>query len=410
MKPFAQTKNWVALPLELNNPVHVLDTFNGELIAGGWFTRAGQLKVNNIASWNGTRWNNMNKGVRGRSSIVKCVLVKDNELYVGGLFDSAGTVAARNIAVWDGVKWSAVGKGVNGEVASMTVFNDEIHIGFYDSAGGANGDDVARWDGTNWIPLGAKIRNSIRDICVYKNELYVVGFFDYAGNIPCRNIARWDGTAWDSLINVLNDNSSLIVWNDMLLIGSAKEHYIPLNDTDQVTQWDGTSLSKFSSHDIINIKDFFIFNGELYCAGNGVHKWNPSLKQMEEIGSGLKQTVLSLAEYKGELYCGGVFNTDEKSTINSIGRLATVNSIKPDLNRGNVQIFPNPVNNDLRVTGIKIKEISIYNPAGQCIYQQKLYLSESQVNISSLASGIYFVEVVHENEEVFRSKLIKNYD
>lgn len=349
----------------------------------------------------------MNGGVRGRGAGVWCVLVKDNLLYVGGSFDSAGTVAARNIAVWDGVKWSAVGKGVNSEVTSMTLFNDEIHISYYDSAGGANGHDVARWDGANWIPLGAGIRNAIRDICVYKDELYVVGFFDYAGNFPCRNIARWDGTAWDSLINVLNDHSSLIVWNDRLLIGSAKEHYIPLNDTDHVMQWDGKSLSKFSSHDIINIRDFFVFNDELYCAGYGVYKWNPALKQMEGIGSGLRQHVFALAEYKGELYCGGSFSTDQKSSINFIGRLAPVNRVNPVLNRGNVHIFPNPVNNDFRVTGNDIKQISILNISGQCIYQQKAYSYETLINLPSIACGIYFLQVVQENNEVFRSKLIK---
>jgi len=350
---FSQNKNWVALPQEVNNPVHVLDTFKGELIAGGWFSQAGQLKVGSIASWNGSKWNNL--GGRGGISLVTSVLSMGSDLYVAGYFDSGCKVATRNIAKWDGMNWSALGRGTNGEVNTMALYNNENLIaGHLDSADGKRVIRIAKWDGTTWQPLGAGInRNSIRQICEYKNKLYAVGLFDSTGHIPCNNIARWDGITWDSVSRgFISDHSAMIVWENKLLISSAPKSNIPVNDTDEARQLDGVQLSTFSKLERTNIKKFLIFNKDLYCAGDQAtppSKWNSSIGQWEKIGTGPNQSVLALAEYKGELYCVGSFTTLEKSNLNFIGRLSEVNEVHSVNEKPVIELYPNPFKNLLSI-------------------------------------------------------------
>ncbi len=55
-------------------------------------------------------------------------------------------------------------------------------------------------------------------------------------------------------------------------------------------------------------------------------------------------------------------------------------------------MYPNPVNNHLQVqlaTTSEYKKAAIYNYIGQLVLQSKITL----INVSNLASGVYFLEV-----------------
>ncbi|MFC1572138.1 hypothetical protein ACFL6M_00920, partial [Candidatus Eisenbacteria bacterium] len=45
--------------------VNALTVYDGDLIAGGFFTRAGAWTVNNIARWDGTEWHPLGSGLEG---------------------------------------------------------------------------------------------------------------------------------------------------------------------------------------------------------------------------------------------------------------------------------------------------------------------------------------------------------
>jgi hypothetical protein len=59
-----------------------------------------------------------------------------------------------------------------------------------------------------------------------------------------------------------------------------------------------------------------------------------------------------------------------------------------------VGIFPNPVNNELKIVapGLKVDDAIIYNTAGQSVMSVKSPVN-NQVNVGSLANGIYFMEI-----------------
>jgi hypothetical protein len=72
-----------------------------------------------------------------------------------------------------------------------------------------------------------------------------------------------------------------------------------------------------------------------------------------------------------------------------------------------VQIYPNPTNDILYVSGKqKIVNIQITNMAGQILKQFNPQNSNCQVNVSDLQSGLYIIKVSFENSNV-TSKFIK---
>ncbi len=102
----------------LNDAVHALTVYNGELIAGGRFTTAGGAPANRIARWDGTAWSPLGSGINDR---VYGLTVHNGELIAGGSFTTAGGVPANRVAHWDGTQWSALGSGVNSTVLALTV-------------------------------------------------------------------------------------------------------------------------------------------------------------------------------------------------------------------------------------------------------------------------------------------------
>src|SRR5882724_10938875 len=86
----------------------------------------------------GQTWENLGTGVSGCSTcFVRTLAVYNGELYAGGTFTDAGGIPVNNIARWNGTNWSDVGTGVNNEVSALAVFNGELFVGgSFTTAGG----------------------------------------------------------------------------------------------------------------------------------------------------------------------------------------------------------------------------------------------------------------------------------
>src|SRR2546427_5635588 len=100
----AQCGTWLPLGDGLANSssdlqVYAFAVYNSELIAGGHFISAGGQTANNIARWNGSRWQTL---ATGMNSSVEALTVYNNELIAGGSFTLAGGQPANLIACWNG--------------------------------------------------------------------------------------------------------------------------------------------------------------------------------------------------------------------------------------------------------------------------------------------------------------------
>jgi len=74
------------------------------------------------------------------------------------------------------------------------------------------------------------------------------------------------------------------------------------------------------------------------------------------------------------------------------------------LNR--INIYPNPSNEWIRITGIPIREISIVDHLGRKVWTQKN--SSNQIHIHELPTGTYILKIVSTDKRIFSKKFIKN--
>jgi len=107
--------SWHPLGSGMDNQVSALTVYEGELIAGGYFTTADAVMCNCVARWDGLAWQPLGSGmdVTGDSPRVFALTVYDGELVAGGWFTTAGGVPCYRIACWNGSSWAPVGSGVS---------------------------------------------------------------------------------------------------------------------------------------------------------------------------------------------------------------------------------------------------------------------------------------------------------
>ena len=125
---------------------------------------------------------------------VYALTVYDNQLIAGGFFTTAGSVSADFIASWDGTSWSALGSGMNNRVRVLIVHNSKLIAGGdFTTAGGVSANYIASWNGTSWSPLGAAdqdapfgVSNSVFSLTVYANQLIAGGGFIGAGGLSAQ--------------------------------------------------------------------------------------------------------------------------------------------------------------------------------------------------------------------------------
>ena len=219
---------------------------NGNIYAGGIFTKSGSVAVTNLAVWNGTTWSQVGGGVNGT---VYSLAFNGNNLIAGGLFSQAGTTSANGIAQWNGSTWSPFGTGVSSPnyVFRLAIFNGTLYAaGPFNGIGGVAATNVAYWTGSTWSPLGAGVNSSVLRILSTSTNLYVGGAFNLAAGKLVYAIASWDGANWGGIgssgrmngvnlsVNALaSDGTNLYAGGSFIGAGQTNANYI--------SRFDGTN-------------------------------------------------------------------------------------------------------------------------------------------------------------------------
>ncbi|MFO0838187.1 MAG: hypothetical protein U1D55_06635 [Phycisphaerae bacterium] len=186
------------------------------LFAAGAFTRAGGIRSNHIARWNGSQWTPL--AAAGANGDISSMVVYDDgagaALYVAGEFTTIGAINASYLARWNGVAWNAV-PGVFGgisccspPVATLAVYDDgagpALYVGGeFTTIDGAPLSHIARWDGQSWAALGSGLGDEPLAMLSFDDgsgpALFVGGFFSNAGGATANRVARWNGMAWSAV-------------------------------------------------------------------------------------------------------------------------------------------------------------------------------------------------------------------
>jgi hypothetical protein len=125
------------------------------------------------------------------NSYVYALTVYDGQLIAGGYFTTAGDVNASAIARWDGTNWQPLGSGMNRYVYALTVYNGELIAGGdFTTAGGKASAYWARWG------LPTVYEGDLNHDC-YVNEYDLAWLFDYWLSDDC----EYNGFCYESDLN-----------------------------------------------------------------------------------------------------------------------------------------------------------------------------------------------------------------
>lgn len=129
--------------------------YDGQLLVCGSFASANGSTANGIARWNGATWSAFpGGGVRktnGDPGVIRSAVPFNGELIVGGEFARAGETDANNIAAWNGSAWRPLAEGIQHTQSGATVIDMLVHgdalivIGSFNRAGQSPADDYAVW-------------------------------------------------------------------------------------------------------------------------------------------------------------------------------------------------------------------------------------------------------------------------
>jgi Secretion system C-terminal sorting domain len=92
--------------------------------------------------------------------------------------------------------------------------------------------------------------------------------------------------------------------------------------------------------------------------------------------------------------------------INTVNYLATLSNNNFSINNDkSIKIFPNPSSTIFKiVSDTKVDKITLFDALGKEILIQSQ--NNSEVNVEKLSKGIYLIEIISENEKIYR-KFIK---
>jgi trimeric autotransporter adhesin len=301
---------------------------DGKLIIGGAFEKSDRRVVNNVTTWDGTKFSGLGKGVdgscKGLASDGKNIYVAGNFTVVNKGTDETGVVNSNRVAKWDGEKWQSLGdRTVDRDVFCVAAKDGKLYIGgnFTKVGGSVETQSVAVYDGKQWSGLGnAKFDRAVTSMAILGNDLYCGGIFTLNGDEPMERFAKWDGTNWSEPVSggLRGINAMAVSGNNLVLGGDFG-----------VKLFDGTKLNEIPDAPKGRIVTVFVDGSNLYIGGEitsvkvgkkevptgGVAMWDGTKwSAFPEIPY---TSIRCLAVYNGELYVGGNF---ESNAFNGVAK------------------------------------------------------------------------------------------
>ncbi len=301
-------KTWEGVGGGLNGNVVIAIPFNGRLVVGGRFSQtAAGVPMHYLAAWDGQTWQPMGDE-NTFNQTVYCLAVVNGELYAGGTFSKVGTEIADGLARWDGVAWRAV-PGYSalsaGAVYSISSFDGELVTGV--SLG--SGLSVRRLHAGQWEELAKTTETgaAVYGIAEWRGDLYVAGPFTQIANLHGLSVARWSGGTWQSVqAPDAGWGMCILPETDRLIVGRGEGLYA----------WDGSAWQALHTAAIPPQVNWCVrFHGELVAGCNETRSLGSEqtsyISHLTPQGwastaSGFNYEPGSLARFRGDLYVGGL--------------------------------------------------------------------------------------------------------
>lgn len=447
-------QNWDSLGQGVDWPVRSLytDTVDHVLYVGGSFINGGGIGARGIASWDGTSWDTLGRGIEnyppiGSTSGYPLSMCRyNNQLHIGGDFHQAGTINAVGIAKWDGTSWYSISSGTNGIIAKIMRYGSDLYVcGEFDSIGGIVANGLAKWNGSTWSDVHSipnynaylSGKNFIFSMIDFQGNLYVAGNFEGLGGH--KEIVFWDGITWQTLLSGIYGSGAEVACmevyqNELYVAGSFET--ADGNSDNYIQKWNGTTWSSVGGGVLGfgggngQIHSMKVIDGKLFVTGvfdtaggvaaSKIASWDGA--DWCGYGSTFNNTITAIESYQGQIYVGGGFTLIDSDTISRIAKWIggsyvdscshiNVGVQEADLS-GDFSLSPNPVFSLLTIELSQEQNenavIEIKNVLGQVV--QSLQLAKGakkvEVDVSGLSKGVYFVGIRGEGI-VLSKKFIK---
>lgn len=344
--------------------------------------------------------------------------------------------STRGIAKFFNGEWYTVSDLAYGNTLyGLAVVGNSLYAAGYDYSPilGFDGYGGVNFNGTNWsgwqLPITSDASNFITRIVEFEDQIHIAGNF---GGWDCfADISYWNGIYWECAGNGLLDAGwggvyDMIVYNNELYIGGIFERAAG-NPGEGIMKWNGEEWSDVG-YGLTNgeVHDMEVHNGELYICG-----------QFDEVGN---IPAHNFAKWDGHNWCGldasfgNIYNRKFAFYNDTLYAVATTdscanclykwngyvdtcsvdfNAVQEQISPSSFQFYPNPadvkVTLQFKSTQTKDFTIQITNTLGQVMLQEPMPVSsfnQHQIDVSSLASGIYIVSARSKNRFIFTQKFI----
>lgn len=326
---------WVPLAPDedsgFNGEVTALALHDGDLVAGGLFTRFGSDVIHGLARWTGETWVRHPADDDSAPTLVRALLGDGGNLYVSREFNSSSGRGLHQISRLAG-SWHRLGVR-NGELGLGASVNRLLSNGSLLVATGevlrAAGEivtpGVALWRGSGWHRAGTVgtqwNMGLLGPAAIYEAGLYAESYFlDIEGNFLTR-FARWSGEDWMPVVDVngvelLGGSKAMLDHDGELVVAGTLNFSGPWGSV-RIARWNGerwaptvsSSDGTFSPGQ--EIRSLVEFEGDLIVGGNfsqvvgspasGLARWNGTT--WTPISTGLQVGgVRSMAVWRGDLY------------------------------------------------------------------------------------------------------------
>lgn len=307
--------------------------YDGKLIVGGSFDRAGDVVAYRIVQWDGTSWEALGSG-KGADLDVRALAMHNGDLIAGGDFWQVGDAVANYIARWDGASWHPLGGGTNATVLALASYDGDLIVGGeFTSAGGEPVDYVARWNGAEWLPVGGGINGVVNALCSHGDHLYAGGEFTHAGSGEAGHVAHWDRLTWHALDSGLNGKVNALASYAGGVVAGGQFTQAGGVSAKGVALWDGQTWRPLGSGTNSSVVALTVWNGDLIVGGNFLQaggmvvnfiaRWDGSTWHGLDSGvsEGYYDTgVQALTTYNGDLIAAGDFAFAGGTLVNDVAR------------------------------------------------------------------------------------------
>ena len=437
----AQKMGWSELgDLKQNKFIGNLLTRGGKVYASGYLLDSSGN--NAVMVWDGSKWTQLGS-LGSKGTIIAMCFDKKGNLYVGGQFTNSG--GSEYVAKWDGSSWTEL-KGTNSLDANRDIQSICIDKAGNIYAAGYFTDAnkkcyVAKFDGKSWTDLGssgsALSATTGAIMCMNidtADNIYVGGTFT---NSNGKNyVAKWNGSKWAEMgtgSNALNANATISA-----MCMDSKGHMFVSGDFTGATgrvyaaYWDGSKWDSISHSNVIgniyrikadSLDNIYIAGSFLNASGNTfVAKWDgTSISELGGINSlqGNSDIDAIAIDGQGNVYAGGDF-TDASNNhyVARYGEIITGidNPVENDMH---VSLFPNPANDKIYIKldeseipplkgagGMFTSFATITDLSGREILSQVISSSQTSIDISSCAKGMYLLRI-QDGNSIYTAKFSK---